>query len=145
MRTDRRRSIERAARRAGLALALALGVLACDDGDAAAPTGPPCDAERNGWEYCVDDAVQWCHVGGDAVGGHLHAGKDCAADGLVCREGEDHLAYCAPVDAACTPGEAGECVDGDAMNCVDGLWGTRRCGVGRQCEVRDTWAVCAER
>ncbi|MCA9544700.1 MAG: hypothetical protein KC613_09935 [Myxococcales bacterium] len=122
----------------------ALLLLGCDD-DSAATAPNRCDAETNGWQYCVDDAIQYCHVGGDQADGHFHPGRNCAVDGLVCRVSDEQLGYCAEPAATCSAGEPGRCVDGDATNCVGGLWGSRRCVVGTECRVEDGWATCVQR
>lgn len=100
-----------------------------------------CTTERDGWEQCVDDTVQWCHALGDA---HFHAGRNCAEDGLVCAA-KNRVAYCADAAQSCEDGTPGRCEGAQAINCVEGITGFRRCGVGKACEVNDDgWAVCVE-
>jgi hypothetical protein len=99
-----------------------------------------CSALHDGWERCVDDAIEWCHGLGEP---HFHIAQDCAADGLTCATNpRDHLAYC--VHAQPCPGLVGGICEGsEAVNCLDGARATRRCADDAPCVVSEGWARCS--
>lgn len=114
-------------------LSAALFFSACGDEDEANADDSlfECADGRDGWEQCVDDAVQWCHATADP---HFHIGRVCADDGLICTA-KDRVGYCADPDERCEDGTPGMCGDRQAINCIDGMVAYRRCGIGTQCAV----------
>lgn len=126
----------------------ALPVMALSCGDEAAPPTIEqetfdCTDGRDGWEQCVDGAVQWCHVLPDTPP-HFHSGASCERLGFACVEHGDRQASCVDESTTCTAGES-RCSDGnEALNCLDGRFAIEPCGTARVCHVHDGVAECEE-
>lgn len=119
-----------------------VSLMACGEDEPAGDSLFECADGRNGWEQCVDDTVQWCHVTPEDA--HFHLGRNCANDGLSCAA-QGNVAYCADPTQTCEEGTPGMCDERQAINCVDGMVAYRRCGVGKACVINAAgWAVCED-
>jgi len=129
----------------------------CDNGYTNDPNDPTkcvpdqeqsfeCTTERNGWEQCVDNKVQYCHI----VAGmdpHFHWGSDCEALGYECVELNESTAACLDESSTCIAGEF-KCENNTAYNCVDhdgdGHWAIDPCGTAKHCHEEADEAHCEE-
>lgn len=114
------------------------------DGGPVSPSELECMEGRDGWEQCVDNKVQYCHlVSGMAP--HFHWGSDCVSLGLSCIALSESKAGCIDMASSCTPGEF-KCESNTAHTCVSqgdlGHWVVEPCGTAKTCHVEATTAHC---
>lgn len=102
-----------------------------------------CTEERDGWQQCVDGAVQWCHVLPDTPP-HFHSGAHCERLGLTCVEHADNRASCVDESTSCSAGESRCSEANEALTCLDGRFTIEPCGTARECHVHDGVAECEE-
>jgi hypothetical protein len=134
-------------------LSIAVVVLAgaltgCGDGASsqndAGPTNFECTTERDGWQQCVDNKVQYCHIV-SGMDPHFHWGADCQSLGFTCIEASQNVAGCLDQASICTVG-ASKCEDNTAYNCLDhdgqGHWAIEPCGTAATCKQEGTKALC---
>ncbi len=144
-----------------ISILFALSLWACDGGDGDAdPDGDSdgdteegtwdgvCTDERDGWEKCENNRIQWCHVL-EGMDPHFHEGSNCEALGLTCvehaREHDDHThyeAFCVDESMICEAGTFA-CVDNTAQNCIDGVMALEPCGT-KHCHEEAAEAVCEQ-
>jgi len=114
------------------------------DGGTDTDTSFECNEDRDGWEQCVDNKVQWCHVV-EGMDPHFHWGADCEALGYECVELTESTAACLDESSSCTVGEF-KCEDNTAHNCMDhgdhGHWAIEPCGTAATCEEEADKAHC---
>jgi len=135
------------------ALAMTIGMSACDDDggadsdagtDSDTDTDFECSEDKDGWEQCVDNMVQYCHVV-DGMDPHFHWGADCESLGLECVELSESEAACLDESSDCTVGDF-HCEENTAYNCVDhgghGHWAVDPCGTAATCEEDASEAYC---
>ncbi len=105
-----------------------------------------CAEERDGWEQCLDNKVQYCHIV-DGMDPHFHWGADCEALGYECVQLTESTAACLDDSSDCTVGEF-KCEDNTAYNCVDedghGHWAIEPCGTAAHCHEEEDEAHCEE-
>ena len=101
-----------------------------------------CVEEKNGWEQCVDDRIQWCHGTSNP---HFHWGANCGALGYECVRLTESSAACVDTSETCTVGES-KCEGNTAYTCIahddHGHWAVEPCGTGRSCHMHDGVAEC---
>ncbi len=102
--------------------------------------GFECTEERDGWEQCVGDRIQWCHVV-HGMDPHFHWGTDCGQHGLSCVETDDHKAHCVDMNEHCDEGDA-FCDHNTAHYCVDGHLAEKPCGTSNVCREEGGKAFC---
>lgn len=138
-------------KRLALMTILVLAAAACDDGGGGtsgdgggAAASWECTVERDGWERCVDQKVEYCHI----VSGmepHFHWGADCQTLGFTCVELSQSQAACLDEASTCTIGQF-KCEDNTAYNCMDhggyGHWAVEPCGTAATCKQDGTNALC---
>ena len=107
-----------------------------------------CTNERDGWEKCDNNRIQWCHVL-EGMDPHFHEGSNCEALGLTCVEHAhehdghtDYEAFCVDESMTCEEGEF-TCVDNTARNCIDGVMALEPCGT-MLCHEETDEAVCEQ-
>lgn len=139
--------------------ALALSACGADDGSAVADGDVDgdtddgdwdgvCTGERDGWEKCENNRIQWCHVL-EGMEPHFHEGQNCEALGLTCientHEHDGHTryeAFCVDESVTCEAGEFA-CVENTAQNCIDGVMALLPCGT-KHCHEEADEAVCEQ-
>ncbi len=102
--------------------------------------GFECTEERDGWEQCVDDRIQWCHLV-TGMEPHFHWSTDCSELGLSCVETDDHKAHCVDMTQNCDEGDA-FCDHNTAHYCVDGHLAEKPCGTSNVCREEGGTAFC---
>lgn len=140
-----------------LFLGLAAGTFSCgDDGEVDETSGTDTDAEseesfectedRDGFEQCVDNKVEYCHVV-EGMDPHFHWGADCETLGFECMELSESEAVCLDESTTCTVGEF-RCEDNTAYNCVEhgdhGHFAVEPCGTAATCHEHDDEAHCEQ-
>lgn len=129
-----------------LALGGVGGVGCGDDDSGGGETSFECTVERDGWEQCSGDEVQYCHIV-EGMDPHFHWGADCGALGFECVEVSESEAVCVDPASSCTVGEH-RCEENTAYNCVDhggeGRWAVIPCGTSKTCHDEADEAVCEE-
>ena len=107
-----------------------------------------CTTEREGWEKCDSNRIQWCHIL-EGMTPHFHEGLNCQALGLTCVEQESagggltgYEAFCVDESMTCQQG-AYACVDNTARNCVGGVTALAPCGT-QVCDLSGGEAVCRQ-
>lgn len=105
-----------------------------------------CTTERNGWEMCLDNKVQYCHIV-EGMDPHFHWGADCEALGYECVAMTESTAVCVDESSTCTTGEF-KCENNTAYNCIDedghGHWAIGACGTAAHCHEEADEAHCEE-
>jgi hypothetical protein len=114
------------------------------DARGAAGTSFQCSEDKNAWEQCVDDKVQYCHIV-TGMEPHFHWGADCQSLGYQCLELSQQEAACLDEDSTCTVGDT-KCEDNTAYQCVDhdgqGHWTVDPCGTAATCREHDGEVHC---
>jgi hypothetical protein len=133
------------------------GVCHCDNGYTNGPVNPAvcrpvqeqsfeCVAARDGWEQCLDNKVQYCHIV-EGMEPHFHWGADCAALGYACVELSENEAACLDESTTCTAGTF-KCENNTAYNCVTeeghSHWAIEPCGTAKHCHEEANEAHCEE-
>lgn len=113
-----------------------------DDGtDDGTDTGETfeCSEDKSGWEQCVDNKVQYCHIV-DGMDPHFHWSSDCESLGFECVELSESEASCLDDTQTCTVGEF-RCEDNTAYNCIEhdgeGRWTVDPCGTASTCSAEE--------
>ncbi len=105
-----------------------------------------CTNERDGWEQCVDNKVQYCHVL-EGTDPHFHWGADCDALGLECMAISESVAVCLDESTHCEAGEF-KCENNIAYNCVahgdNGHFAVKPCGTAATCHEHEDEAHCEQ-
>jgi len=133
-----------------LALLALLALPACGGDEGGDETGGEesfeCTTERDGWEQCLDNKVQYCHIV-EGMDPHFHWGSDCQALGYACVELTGSQAACLDEGSTCTVGEF-KCEGNSAYTCVDheghGHWAIEPCGTAAHCHEEADEAHCEE-
>ena len=107
-----------------------------------------CSEDKSGWEQCVDNKVQYCHIV-DGMDPHFHWGSDCESLGFECVELSESEAACLDDTQTCTAGEF-YCEDNTAYNCIEhdgeGALAIEPCGTASTCTADgDEEAYCVEK
>ncbi len=141
---------------------LFVSISACDDNsndadstvDTASDTSPSdsynqdisyeCTTDRDGWEQCVGNKVQYCHIV-EGMEPHFHWGADCAALGYACVETSASTAACLDETSTCAAGTF-KCENNSAYNCVmnNGSLSIaiEPCGTAATCQASESEALC---
>lgn len=105
-----------------------------------------CSEDKDGFEQCVDNKVQYCHIV-DGMDPHFHWGADCEELGYKCMELSKSEAACLDESTSCTVGEF-KCEENTAYNCVDhdghGHFAVEPCGTAATCHEHDDEAHCEQ-
>ena len=103
-----------------------------------------CTADKSGWEQCVDNKVEYCHIV-EGMEPHFHWGSDCQALGFQCVELSESQAACLDPTRTCAVGQF-VCQDNTALNCVayggQEHWTLDPCGTAATCKQDATQAFC---
>ncbi|MBN2670143.1 MAG: hypothetical protein JXX29_00635 [Deltaproteobacteria bacterium] len=133
------------------------GVCHCDEGYTTDPADATvcvatdaqtfdCTLERDGWEQCLDNKVQYCHIV-EGMDPHFHWGADCEALGYACVQLTESEAVCVDDSSTCTAGEF-KCEANTAYNCIDedghSHWAIEPCGTAAHCHEEAAEAHCEE-
>jgi hypothetical protein len=129
----------------------------CDDGDEKSETSEndtgagaeesfECEEGRGGWEQCLDNKVQYCHIV-EGMDPHFHWGADCESLGYECIELSESEAVCLDESTDCEPGEF-RCEENTVYNCVAhgdyGHFAVEPCGTAATCHEHDDEAHCEQ-
>ncbi|MCK5689390.1 hypothetical protein KAI87_08975, partial [Myxococcota bacterium] len=109
-------------------------------GDAAVPESFECTTERDDWQQCSANKIEYCHIV-DGMDPHFHWGQDCDALGFECVETTGETAVCVDSSTSCEVGEF-ECTDNIAYNCIDGAFAVLPCGTANECHEEADAAEC---
>ena len=139
-------------------LTLFFSIVACDDNnndagntvDTSSDTSKTdtdsfeCAADKDGWEQCVDNKVQYCHIV-EGMDPHFHWGADCATLGYACVETSASVAVCLDESSTCTA-DAFKCENNSAYTCVthNGAlsFAIEPCGTSATCQTNGATAYC---
>ena len=137
---------------AALALVALLAMPACDSGDdddndnGNNDESFECTTERDAWEQCLDNKVQYCHIV-EGMDPHFHWGADCQTLGYECVQTSESQAACLDEGSTCTVCEF-KCEANSAYTCVDheghGHWAIEPCGTAATCHEEADAAHCEE-
>lgn len=131
-------------------LPVIIAFVACEDSNNAGSTtwDGVCQDNRDGWEKCSQNRIQWCHVL-EGMTPHFHEGLDCDALGLTCVEFQVTTngatvwaASCVDSTQTCTDGEF-KCEENSAMNCLNKAMAIEPCGT-KTCHEDTALAHCEE-
>jgi hypothetical protein len=111
-----------------------------DDGDTGGTDDDfECSEDKDGWEQCVDNKVEYCHIV-EGMDPHFHWGADCERLGFECVEISESEASCLDDTQTCTVGDF-RCADNTAYNCIEyngeGRWAVEPCGTASTCTAEE--------
>lgn len=124
---------------------LPLFAVNCSDDDSNETTGfGECTTERDGWEQCSDNKIQYCHIV-TGMDPHFHWGTDCEAQGLTCVNiNNQGSAACVDPAQSCTTADE-RCENNTAYFCVEGSLAIDACGTAATCHDDEGTPHCEEK